>query len=579
VNLFVAGTSEGGPLDATAAERALRSLLERLPFFPGRAVETWTARSGRTAAAWVAHSERHAHVEDARLALWSGRPFRWVGEHEADGQSTISAEWWASGASEEGLDGRFVAVRLDGDALAVVTDPMGAYPLYETSVDGARWVSNNAELLRELRGGRGLAVDVLASLLGGGWSLEGHPAWEGVRRVGGSAATAPARLAELYGRGFDADRAAALLVSSVRALAGWPGRPSVVPVTGGRDSRLVLAAAMRAGIEFEANTGGDESSPDVRIGRRLAELAGVRHSLIAGDPHGSVWSDWRGAARMLAVSQAGTATLADAAGFPMGPREGPLPLWHSGQGGEIARSYYGTGAGLDRDGLVDRLVSAFLGRRPGRSDVLSGDGRRVVHERIAAWVDEHLDAGVAAVDVPDAFYLTRRMGTWAGPTHGAVEYVRDTTSPLWSAHLLPDLIGLPANERARHMFHLRVLERLAPELVDVPFEDGRPWPVRETELRRRVASARTVARKALAEARRRIRPPGSGGADPFAPILTEIRTTVLDQPSHPAWSVLDRARVESLLSTDAVALDTMSRYYAWRLATVFGGLTTESNVR
>jgi hypothetical protein len=28
--------------------------------------------------------------------------------------------------------------------------------------------------------------------------------------------------------------------------------------------------------------------------------------------------------------------------------------------------------------------------------------------------------------------------------------------------------------------------------------------------------------------------------------------------------------VESLLASDAAALDTMSRYYAWRLATVFG---------
>jgi hypothetical protein len=34
--------------------------------------------------------------------------------------------------------------------------------------------------------------------------------------------------------------------------------------------------------------------------------------------------------------------------------------------------------------------------------------------------------------------------------------------------------------------------------------------------------------------------------------------------------VLDRPRVEALLASDPVTLDTMSRYYAWRLATVFG---------
>ncbi|MFL5780600.1 MAG: hypothetical protein ACJ760_04735 [Thermoleophilaceae bacterium] len=561
VNLFVAGLAERAQPDLGAAERALRSLLERLPFFPGRHVETWAA--GRAAAAWVAHDARHAEAAGERLVLWSGRPIRWAGEREADG---------APGALDGELDGRFAVVRAGTDGVDVETDPMGAYPVYETVAGGVRWVSNNASVLRELRGGTALAVDVLASVLGGGWSLDGDPAWEGVRRVGGAPAIAPARLAELFGGDFDPDRAAALLVAAVRALADWPGRPSVVPVTGGRDSRLVLAAAIAAGIDFEVTTGGDDSSPDVVIGRRLAELAGVRHSLIADDPHGSVWSDWRGAARLLAASQAGTATLADAAGFPMGARDGPLPLWHSGQGGEIARAYYGTGEGLDRDGLAERLTRAFLGRRPGRADVLSGDARASVRGRIDSWVDAQLAAGVQPADVPDAFYLTRRMGTWAGPTHGAVELVRDTTSPLWSARLLPDLLGLPASERARHGFHLRVLERLAPELVDVPFEDGRPWPARESELRRRAAAARTLTRKALAEARRRVRPPAAGAADPFGPILAEVRTTVLDQPQHPAWQVLDRERVESLLSSEPAALDTMSRYYVWRLATVFGGL-------
>ena len=45
---------------------------------------------------------------------------------------------------------------------------------------------------------------------------------------------------------------------------------------------------------------------------------------------------------------------------------------------------------------------------------------------------------------------------------------------------------------------------------------------------------------------------------------------MLSQPDHAAWQVLDRPRVESLLAGEPGALDTMSRYYVWRLATVFG---------
>jgi hypothetical protein len=287
-----------------------------------------------------------------------------------------------------------------------------------------------------------------------------------------------------------------------------------------------------------------------------------------------VAGDWRRAAELLDLTASGTASLSDAAGFPFGPRPGPLPLWHSGQGGEVARAYYGSGAGLDRDGLVERLYRAFTGRRPGRSGILSGAGRRIVREQIARFVDGRLAAGAAPADVPDLFYLQRRMGTWAGPTHGAVEYVRDTTSPLWSRRLVDDELGLPGADRARELFHLRVLERLAPQLVELPFEDGRPWPARQSALALRARRAATLAGKLRGELRRRLRRAGAGRAagaapDPFAATLGEIRALVGSQPDHPAWELLDRARVDALLATDAAALDTMSRYYAWRLATVF----------
>jgi hypothetical protein len=336
-------------------------------------------------------------------------------------------------------------------------------------------------------------------------------------------------------------------------------------VTGGRDSRLVLGAALAAGIDFETTTGGEPDHPDVEIGRRLAEIAGVPHRILEHDPHGSVTSDWRRAAELLQLTTAGTSSLADAAGFPFGPRPGPLVLWHSGQGGELARSYYGLGS----DEPVDQLYRAFVGRNPVRTEILGAEGQQLVRGQIEDFVSEQIEVGLAPIDLPDMFYLHRRMGTWAGPSHGAVEYVRDTTSPLWSHRLLRDELGLPARDRAREVFHLEVLKRLAPQLVDVPFEDGRPWKAREDELMRRVRGARSLARKARGELRRRVRPPAAPD-DPFVRILPEIREAVLAQPDHAAWHVLDRGRVETLLATDAAALDTMSRYYAWRLATVFG---------
>lgn len=495
-------------------------------------------------------------AEGGRYALFAGRPIVWDGE-EADGRAPLDPAFFLDGVPP-GMDGRFAAI-VDGE---VFTDPLGAYPVYRWE----GWVSNSPEALRRLAGGDDLSVDALAGVLGGGWSLSGDPLWAQISRVpwSGHALTAP-------GVGFDAERAARLLVAAVRALADWPGRPNVMLVTGGRDSRLVFAAALRAGIEMEVRTGGTGDMPDVAIGKQLAAVAGVEHRLLDPHPHGDFLPHWRAMAETLASTTGGTATLADAAGFPLGPNPvspAPLPLWHTGQGGEIARGYYGAGADL---------VAKFLGKRPGRQGILSSSGEGRVRAQVEEWAS---GLGAPAEDEGDLFYLHQRMARWAAPTHAAVEPVRDSTSALWSWRLLPDMLGLPAGARAREELHLRVLEILAPELVDLPFEGGRPWPSKQPAVLRRTARARALATKVRGEIHRRRRALGDQTrpsdefdrpTDPFAAALAEIRDVVLADREHRAWEVLDRARVEKLLATPAAGLDAMSRAYVLRLATVFAG--------
>jgi hypothetical protein len=596
VNLFLIGWSDERAVASSAAREALGALLERLPFFPGEPIRTWRAPSQRVAAAWVQHAPervgdvQYAATRPGRLALFAGRPVLWNGDDSADGYGALDPATYLPPAEEwaHRLDGRCTVVRTDGVTVEVFSDALGAYPVYRATHDGITWVSNNAELLRA-PGDDALDFDVAAALLGGGWSLSGDPIWSGVRRLArgrihrlgaddGPELLPLTDVASMCGRGLDAGAAARTLVTGTAALADWDGRPSVVPVTGGRDSRLVLAAARAADIDFSTNTGGEPGHPDVDIGRVLADAVDADHELIADDPHGSVFSHWERAAELIAMTAAGTASLADAAGFPLGPRDGVLPLWHSGQGGEIARGYYGRAGGIKSEALVDSLYAAFVGRRPGRDAPLAHEGERLVRDQVRRWVDEMLGALADPADVPDLFYVLARMGTWAGPSHGCVEFVRDTTSPLWSVRMLPHELGLPAAERAREEFHLRVLERIAPDLVDIPFENDQPWPSRQSELQRRAGRARVFAGKVRGELKRRASQPSPGPAaeaagDPFAAVLAGVRTTVLDQPGHPAWALLDRPRVESLLGRGAGSLDAMSRYYVWRLATVFGGLT------
>ncbi|MGN6373438.1 MAG: hypothetical protein ACTHM1_10705 [Solirubrobacteraceae bacterium] len=603
MNLFIAGHSSGA-LDALPARRALAELLDELPFFDAAAIETWSAPSGHVAIAAVAHRAqdvgpvRYSSLQDRRAALFAGRPVRWQADGHADGQGALDpdgylqpAERWAAE-----LDGRCTVVRADDTTLELYVDPLGAYPVFESEVAGVRWFSNNAMALHLLTGDDAVDEEALASVLAGGWSLGGEPVWRAVRRVERGVVLSLSlegerrrklleleRIVSLPGAGMDAEEAAADLTALTAALAQWRGRPNVLPLTGGRDSRVIFAAALRAGFEFDARTGGAPSHPDVQVAARLAATAGLPHDLLAADPHGDRHSHLERMARMTALLSGGTATLADAAGFPLGRREGPLPLWHSGQGGEIARAYYGSGG----VGVAERLCARFTARRPGRVDILSGDATHSVARRIGDFVQLMSQAGAAAQDIPDLFYLLERMACWAAPTHGVVEAVRDTTSPLWSQRMLPHLLGLPARERELERFHLLLLTRMASQLVDEPFADGSSWPSRQSALSRQLRRARKLSGKAAAELGRRRagkRARGSqarssdsmhassahpAAADPFDAVQAAVRDATLSQPSHPAWSALDRAQTERLLTRPAVSLDEMSRYHVWRLGSVF----------
>jgi hypothetical protein len=361
VHLFLAGQSSQ-PLDVDRARRALAALLAELPFDLSPAeLRTWSSPSRRTAIVSVAPSPdriggvSYVALEAERAALFAGRPVLWRGGNGADGTRAIDARTYLRPAAEwaHELDGRCTAARADGERLELFSDQLGAYPVFETTGADARWFSNSADLLRRIGGRDEVDVETLASVLAGGWSLGGQPLWRGVRRVarGQLLALEPGvadkrtallpleRIAASTGGRLDPAAAATTLVQLVTALANWPGRPDVVPVTGGRDSRLVLAAALQAGIAFDARTGGAPSDPDVQVAVRLCATAGVPHELLPADPHGDRLGRVRDAARITMLTSGGTATLADAAGYPLGLREGPLPVWHSGQEGRsVART-------------------------------------------------------------------------------------------------------------------------------------------------------------------------------------------------------------------------------------------------
>ena len=595
--LFVCGRAGPGErLDAEPARAALAGVLAVAPFLAPGAVRTWTAPSGRAVVAWAGDG---VHAEDDAISLVSGRPIRWTGDETADGREPLDPAGYLRDPREwaPALDGRWAAAAYDesSGSLRLASDALGAHPLHTRATPTGRWYGNVATALHALGATgdeptRPSAVAPLACLLGGGWSLSGDSWWPEVRRLGRGTVVTDAgegrasvsellaldELARLPGAGADPETAARLLVAALGALADWPGRTSIVPVTGGRDSRVVLAAALRAGFDFTTVTGDAPGTGDLEAGRALAAAAGVPHAVMGPVAGGGMYAQPARAGQVLGALAAGTMSLGDASGLPLEPPEGEIALWHSGQGGEIGRGYYGAAPdGATAQELAERLERAFTGRRPGRRPPLSPVGAEAVRAEVRGWVDAVLAAGARPADVPDLFYLLRRMGTWASSAHAVVPGY-EPTSALWGRRIVPHLLGPPAGERAREALHRRLVEVLAPELLDVPFADGEGWegPSRAT---RAVRLGRRRARQAWGEARRRTRrrrptPPAPlatdapAAVDPMTDPLRAVRAAA--RPDHPVWDLLDRAEAEALLTARPEDLDWMGQAYVWRLGTV-----------
>lgn len=601
MNTFVIGWALVAPVDLDGATAAVTSVVDELAFLERASIRTWRSPSGNVAVVTAGHSQEQAvasyvQFESSRMALFAGRPIRWTPEGDADGRGPLDpcfylapSEQWA-----ETLSGRCTAARYDEDTghLDVYTDPLGAYPVYSAEAGGTRWFSNRPSILAAILGRRGQNTHALATFLGCGWSLGGATVWDGVERLpraslhrfGGrdGAATHKATpllpiesIASYFGVGWDPGEAARVLVATVRALADWPGRKLSVGLTGGRDSRLVFAACVAAGLDFDAETiafpsmRGFPDTNDVVVARRVAEVCGRALSIEMPVPGSGV----RGSARVLRLISSGLVSLGDT-GLLTPPESGvPLRLTQSGQGGEIARAEFGIGENSTAklvDGLFRHIVPAWP--RP----IVTSDAMQTVRDYVVSWVGEHLERGVAPSNIPDVFYLLERMSNWAGPAHSVYDSVNDVTSPLWTTRLLPYQFGLPAPEREREFFHLRLLEALVPELARLPFAGVNPrWPTFPTRRSSNTQRYRMLAFKITREFRRRAsaayrrrRDPSAG--DPLlAEAMDEARECALAMPSHPAWDVLDRSRVHRLLSQAPSTLDPRRQRYVWRLVTIF----------
>ena len=224
------------------------------------------------------------------------------------------------------------------------------------------------------------------------------------------------------------------------------GNP-VLFLSGGRDSRLVLAACRRVRNRLRCQTIGKPGQIDVDIAAALARRFELRHQVLAPIPNtaadtedwlertGQVMSD---AATFLAA----TAARHDSGGHPL-----------IGTGTDMMKGW--KGARLEGAvSMEDLLASVFAPKVP------------VISAAAEAWL-----AGIGTADAPlvlDLARLEQRYGAWAGPASTGTPTRKPPLSPFVRRAYFDAVMRLPIDYRIKEHYYRDCLQALWPELADVP---------------------------------------------------------------------------------------------------------------
>ena len=265
---------------------------------------------------------------------------------------------------------------------------------------------------------------------------------------------------------FDGAREADALVARMRAL-GASGARFRIALTGGKDSRLVFAAARAAGIVDQidhAYLKADPGSADVAIGSALAAQAGVPFRLEASplsamgpdalDRHlaltGAMLGGWdlkaHAAVPRLVGLHGGFGEIYKSHAQPWSHVATPRPViggvLPARLGWALARRHYAAPGWLDPYGL---LRPAVVGR---------------IAATYRAWLDRCAAEGQSVEDLHDRWHRECRMRRWLGQSLQAGAALAPMVNPLAGHGHLAAYLGLPLRDRVRQRWHFDTLRHL-----------------------------------------------------------------------------------------------------------------------
>jgi hypothetical protein len=399
------------------------------------------------------------------------------------------------------LEGFFVIVYGDAKSREViaVTDVIASRHCFFRTIGNCRAISTSSLLLA------GLAECSLELLgceeyLRTGVVYENRTFFREVKKIG------PARVARFAGgkpvienrywsireldpNKFDGQQAVSQLTERLIGAARKIGRVfPVCDLTGGYDSRLIVAAFLSAGVDFETTVAGSAESRDCIVSGGLSKITGIPHWHLEYETrysHGLL-------DQALRLTDGGYDVVDYARIFSLHNRlSSKFDMSVNGSFGELARGYWW------------ELLWPHIGKRepfdarkiathryvvdPSSPQLFSPEARGKDFIGHIARVIERANIGLESwpnTAKMDNTYLELRMQYWQGRIASSTDQIWPCLSPFMLRSVLETVLQISPRLRHRNLLVRMMLEKLQPELAAYPLDPGywsmpltwRTWP-------------------------------------------------------------------------------------------------------
>jgi asparagine synthase (glutamine-hydrolysing) len=406
----------------------------------------------------------------------------------------------------------------------VITDRCGSLHLFVREDPAAFWLSTSSAVLGG-RGGGGLDPVALHELVATGIVFEDRSLWTGVRKVppatvltlgpGGRSERRYWRFGQIEAERLGTEEAADRVLDGLtRIIEALPESdlPLVSDLTGGYDSRLLLAGLLASGRRFETTVSGAAGHPDVVVSQRIASELGLSHGVVA--PAGPPSAELFDAALRLTDGEYDAFDYARILRVHRGLAE-RYAMSLNGSFGELARGYWwellwprlASRRPLDAGLVARKRFAAF----PYDARVFDGQARLALAEHLTEVAGRAAAeaAGLPNTSQLDAVYYRMRMQRWQGRIASATSQLWPAFSPLGFTEAIDPILSARASARFRSLLVRALLARHAPRLAQIPLEHGYPpCPATVLNLPRFAPLARHYAEKVASKIANRL---GVGG--------------------------------------------------------------------